>query len=39
MSFLYLASSEDTAALEIRATPADIFTVANSYLTQRSIAT
>ena len=32
MSFLYLASSEDTAALEIRATPADIFTVANVIL-------
>lgn len=29
ISFLYLASSEDTAALEIRATPADVFTVAN----------
>ncbi len=29
MSFLYLASSEETAALEIRATPADVFTVAN----------
>lgn len=29
ISFLYLASSEETAALEIRATPADIFTVAN----------
>lgn len=29
MSFLYLASSEETAALEIRATPADIFTVVN----------
>lgn len=29
MSFLYLASSEETAALEIRATPADVFTVAD----------
>ena len=27
ISFLYLASSENTAALEIRATPADFFTV------------
>lgn len=27
MSFLYLASNENTAALEIRATPADVFTV------------
>lgn len=27
ISFLYLASSEETAALEIRATPADFFTV------------
>lgn len=32
MSFLYLASSEDTAALEIRATPADVFTVADVFL-------
>ena len=29
ISFLYLASSERTAALEIRATPADFFTVAD----------
>lgn len=29
MSFLYLASSAETAALEIRATPADVFTVAD----------
>lgn len=32
ISFLYLASSEETAALEIRATPADIFTVINFVL-------
>lgn len=29
MSYLYLASSAETAALEIRATPADVFTVAD----------
>lgn len=28
-SFLYLASNEETAALEVRATPADLFTIAH----------
>ena len=28
-SYLYLASNEETAALEVRATPADLFTIAH----------